>query len=147
MKRNIKLRDLSKKELEQWINRNCSNTSCKKCMFKYAVCAGFNSWLNHKDMFSDKFLNQEIEIEEPDILDKEEKEYLSNVIKPFRNEIAFITKEEGLYYNTEYINIIINIIIENRETTQFITLPSFLKNSAYKKMEIHKLYSLDKLGL
>ena len=149
MKRNIKLRDLTAEQWDDYISK-CLGRSCSDCIFEPVNCRGSEnkkSWFNNKDLYSDKFLDQEVEIEVPDILTKEEKEYLSNVIKPFRNEIAFITKEEGLYYNTEYINIIINIIIENRETTQFITLPSFLKNSAYKKMEIHKLYSLDKLGL
>lgn len=63
-----KLRDLTAEEYEKWREKNCTITfkSCTKCPFKSVVCfpAANNLWLNHKDLYSDKFLNQEIEVKE-----------------------------------------------------------------------------------
>ncbi len=90
MKKKIKLRDMTK---EQWdANRNSlckfkTMQSCDECIFKWVNCLKSSYkelWIYHKDLYSDKFLDQEVEIEIPDILDKEEKEYLSFVIKPFK---------------------------------------------------------------
>ena len=43
----------------------------------------------NKDLYSNKFLNQEIVLE--DTLTKEEKEYLKAVIEPFKDRIQYIT--------------------------------------------------------
>ena len=81
--------------------------------------------------------------EEGDILDleKEEKEYLNNVIKPFKNKIENIEKckfyQDGL---EEFIS----IRIKNNYS---IDLPNFKKNTMYKKMKIGKAYTLEELGL
>ena len=58
-----KLRDLTEEEYIMWKEQNCYN--CTKCMFENVVCS-INSfcWIAHKDLYSDKFLNQEIEVEE-----------------------------------------------------------------------------------
>ena len=71
MKKLIKLRDLTK---EQWdiINQNeCFKiVDCKNCLFDHVNCSysyDEDSWIHHKDSYSDKFLDQEIEIEVPDI--------------------------------------------------------------------------------
>lgn len=61
-----KLMDLTAEEYEKWREKNCTITfkSCTKCPFKSVVCfpAANNLWLNHKEIYSDKFLNQEIEV-------------------------------------------------------------------------------------
>ena len=59
-----KLRDLTPEEWEKWKEKNCGN--CSKCIFNKIACYHpyVNcSWINHKDMYSDKFLEQEIEVE------------------------------------------------------------------------------------
>ena len=57
-----KLRDLTPEEWDKWRRKNCGN--CRKCFFKNVVCNMRDySWVNHKDLYSDKFLNQEIEVE------------------------------------------------------------------------------------
>ena len=85
MKAKIKLRDVSTADFEKWVIKHCGDTSCEECMFKCTICTGFNCWVNHKELFSDTFLNQEIEIEKSDILDEVEKQYLADVIRPIRN--------------------------------------------------------------
>jgi hypothetical protein len=74
-----------------------------------------------------------------DILDSKEREYLSNVIKPFRDRAINIKKFEN-YREKEYITIYIKNDFE-------INLPNFEKNTMYKNMEIDKAYTLEELGL
>ena len=57
-----KLRDLTPEEWDKWKKKNCDNM-CGKCIFDNVYC-GLNVWVNHKDLYSNKFLDQEIEVEE-----------------------------------------------------------------------------------
>lgn len=88
MKREIKLRDLTKEQWDNWVDNNCNlKVECENCPAYRVNCDSSedeNCWINNKDLYSDKFLDQEVEIDIPDILTKEEKEYLSSVIKPFK---------------------------------------------------------------
>ena len=63
-----KLRDLTKDEWDRWKRVDCDKRmSCDDCIFRNVPCgksSSLNSWFNNKDLFSDKFLNQEIEVEE-----------------------------------------------------------------------------------
>lgn len=74
--------------------------------------------------------------EEP-ILDEKEKEYLCNVIRPFRNRVKYIIKEQT--WVGEYITI--KLEYEN------VPLPNFKKNTMYKNMKLDKDYTLEELGL
>ena len=59
-----KLRDLTEKELDKWVNKNCNNTPCDKCIFRNVYCMSDNGcWIHNKDLYSDKFLDQEIEVD------------------------------------------------------------------------------------
>ena len=59
-----KLRDWTMEEYKKWLEKNCKDNICDKCIFKNVVCSNADcSWVNHKDLYSDKFLNQEIEVE------------------------------------------------------------------------------------
>ena len=58
-----KLRDLTKEERYKWEKKNCHNM-CGKCIFDNVYCGCLNVWVNHKDLYSDAFLDQEIEVEE-----------------------------------------------------------------------------------
>lgn len=73
-----------------------------------------------------------------EILDAKEKEYLSNVIRPFRDKVKYITKEDGC--NTEFIH----IKLFDNDTTN---LPYFKQNTMYKNMELSKEYTLAELGI
>lgn len=84
----------------------------------------------------------EIKKKEP-ILDKKEKEYLSAVIKPFRDRVKCIAK----YYEKGYQYISINVIPIGKFYNDLIELPRFKVNTMYKGMIPHKEYSLEELGI
>lgn len=76
-----------------------------------------------------------------EILDEEEKKYLSSVIKPFKNRVEYIIKRLGSCNSTaEYI--VIKVINDD-----YIMLPYFDKRTMYKGMELGKEYTLKELGL
>lgn len=76
-------------------------------------------------------------IVEKEILDEEEKEYLSAVIRPLKNKIEYIVKQGD---NKEYIY----IFFENNE---YMAFPYFKKGTMYKGMKLYKKYTLKELGL
>ena len=78
-----------------------------------------------------------IKIPKP-ILDDKEKEYLSNVIKPFRDKVISISKKSANY--GEFIDILI-------DEAEDIYLPYFKKGTMYKGMETDRRYTLKELGL
>ena len=143
MKKRIKLRDMT---AEQWDNyQNKCTTNCRKCVFGTVNCQDSeykDSWFNNKDLFSDKFLDQEIEIY--DILTKEEKEYLSAVIKPFRDRVIFI-KKTGCTNDKYFIGIEISSKLSSFGK-EMVCLQLF-QNEMYKGMENNKDYTLKDLGL
>lgn len=75
-----------------------------------------------------------------EILDKEEKEYLSSVIKPFKNKIRLIRKTSTLIGSKEYI------VISVKDGSSLI-FPSFKTGTMYKGMKIDKGYTLEELRL
>ena len=79
------------------------------------------------------------EAKEP-ILNEEEKEYLSAVIRPFRKEIASISKFQTWDDSSQYIYI-------EMKDSHIATLPVFPKGTMYKGMKDGKHYSLKELGL
>lgn len=93
--------------------KDCGGRTCKSC----------GKWLAQ-------------EYHEP-ILDNAEHEYLSVVIKPFRDKINYITKCNG---GTKAY-----ICINFEDITMHF--PSFPKNLIYKGMKANKHYTLEELGL
>lgn len=79
--------------------------------------------------------------EEKPILDSTEKKYLSDVIRPFRNDVKSIVKENNYYDNSEYI-----CINYKNEATDTL-LPDFKAGTMYKGMKLNKPYTLEELGL
>ena len=77
------------------------------------------------------------------ILNEKEKEYLSNVIKPFRDRVNYIIKTENSL--GEYITIHSRLYTGWRSDVTL--LPEFEKGTMYKGMEINKRYNLEELGL
>lgn len=83
-----------------------------------------------------------------EILDAEEKKYLSNVIKPFRDRVNLIRKSssklaDDIHYKV--IEISIKSLIPYWKN-EVIVLPAF-KSNLYSDMEIGKEYTLEELGL
>ena len=144
MKIRKKLRDLSVEELEQY----CSENGCASCALRWLSCSqNFEAIREHKDIFNDKFLDQKIEIEMPDILDEKEKEYLGNVIKPFRDIVIKIAKLETITGDAFYICIFIKATVPNALSFAKIELPAFAKDTMYKNMQYGVEYTLEELGL
>ena len=78
------------------------------------------------------------------ILDEKEKEYLSAVIKPFRDRVIYIRKYR--FNQDEYIGMYIKYYAETDEN-EMITLPVFKEGTMYKGMETNRRYTLEELGL
>lgn len=78
------------------------------------------------------------------ILTEKEKEYLSAVIKPFRDRVINITKESE--YCIECIKITLNPL-EVMTVGDIVYLPNFIKWSMYEGMEPDKAYTIDELDL
>lgn len=79
-----------------------------------------------------------------EILTKKEKDYLSAVIKPFRNRIIYIRKDR---LSTQEI---IEICLEHYRDKKYsneIVLPNFERGTMYKGMKIGKKYTVDELGI
>ena len=72
------------------------------------------------------------------ILDEKEKEYLSNVIKPFRDDVKCIIKDSVDY--VEWITICM-------KTCHDMDFPIFGVGTMYKGMEPNKEYTLEELEL
>ena len=76
-----------------------------------------------------------------EVLDETEKRYLSNIIRPFKNQVQYIVKYDNpLRTEKEYLR----IKLINDEEMNF---PDFKKDSMYKGMKEGKKYTLKKLGL
>lgn len=89
-----------------------------------------------------KLLNGEykvVKIPKP-VLDDVEKEYLSTVIKPFRNRIKHFYKYPCANGNCEAIAAI-------TKDCDYLDFPRFKKGSMYKGMELSRKYSLEELGI
>lgn len=84
-----------------------------------------------------KIMNGKAMIIKKSILDEAEREYLSNVIKPFRDEVVYICKI--CYADREWI-----LIKMKKDALSF---PCFEVGTKYKGMEANKLYSLEELEL
>lgn len=152
MKIKKKLKDLTPEEYANWHLKNCYATKCDICPFKSVGCniISRNTWVNNKDLYSDKFLNQEIMIEdeEPDILTDKEKQYLRNVIKPFRNRVKYITKEAEINgYEYIVMDVTNPINVSYYFDTDHIYLPYFYQGTMYNNMVLRKKYTLEELGL
>lgn len=138
----IKLRDMTAEQWDKWYHEDCYHTDCEKCPITGCGCDTSGSkfsWVNNKEMFSDKFLDQELEIE--GILTDEEKEYLENVIKPFRDRVSYIQKGKNVFAKKEYI------VFSIKDESYMLYFPSFEKNKYYKNLEIGKEYTFKDLGL
>ena len=102
----------------------------------------YQDWVN-SGIFND-LLKGDVKIS---ILTEKEKEYLSAVIKPFRDRRVVIKKYE--YPQNEHKNECIQISVEFYDKTggETISLPIFKKGSMYKGLESNKCYTLEDLGL
>ena len=80
-----------------------------------------------------------------EILTDKEKEYLSAVIKPFKNKVDYISKNQTMFYSENYQYISFKYTDDYCEHVSIF--PVFEKGSLYKSMELDKEYTLEELGL
>ena len=80
------------------------------------------------------------------ILDDAEKEYLGNIIKPFRDRVVYIEKIEDDDPEEEYLIVYIEHF-KDKSIWEPSMLPNFEKETMYKGMELGKRYTLEELGL
>lgn len=92
--------------------------------------------------FKDYKIKIEVKKKEP-ILNEKEKEYLSAVIRPFRDRVKNIMKHFSGNY--EFICIFLKHI--EKDFNEDICLPYFKTNTMYKEMIPNKKYTLEELGL
>lgn len=74
------------------------------------------------------------------ILTEKEKEYLSAVIKPFRNRIKYICKNNNEDGDTEFLDV-------QLDDNDFMAFPNFKKGTMYKGMALSERYTIEELGL
>lgn len=74
------------------------------------------------------------------ILDNTEKEYLSNVIKPFKKDVVSIGKIKHIAVDEYYLEIIL-------KRADIMCFPTFKNSNMYKKMKLNKKYTLKELRI
>lgn len=88
-----------------------------------------------------EWLKQEYKEPPKPILTDKEREYLSAVIKPWRDDVAYIKKFRP--QNSKFGEF---IAIGTKDKDE-ATLPYFVIDTIYKGMEVNKEYTLEELGL
>nr|DAE64108.1 MAG TPA: hypothetical protein [Caudoviricetes sp.] len=101
-------------------NRDCNKIECEVCK-QHAM-----EWL--------------LEEYKGPVLEDAEKEYLSAVIKPFREKVKYIEKCGYVYTDKQFIRIKIC-------GDDYMNFPNFKTNAMYKGMELRREYTLEELGL
>lgn len=150
MKKRIKLRDMTEKQFEAWKSENCvwhkKRKNCVGCPFSHVHCgAGCIVWHANKGMYSDKFLNQEVEIDISDILTKAEKEYLEFVLEPYRHSFFNIRIERwNASQPTEAIE-----AVQKSEDGNILLIFSLLitKEMPFDGIDHNHSFTLEDLGL
>ena len=82
------------------------------------------------------------------ILDEIERQYLSSVIKPFKERAVFVRKDchKGLD-GGRYEQIVIRVKNAMPDSFADIELPFFKEGTMYKGIKIYKEYTMKELGL
>ena len=121
-----------------------------KLLDRVNVCSWYDYFNSDDDCVQDckaceeRFVKWLFEDSEKPVLDETERKYLSEVIRPFRNKIATISKlhtyDNINYENNEYIYF-------GMKDRRGYSLPLFKQGTMYKGMQQGKHYTLQELGL
>lgn len=109
--------------------------------YLFAKADGRNEWF--KTNLLEDLLNGAFEIEKP-ILTEKEKEYLSNIIKPFKKERNITITKYDYIGKCEIIRIALRHKYFGYDR---MILPKFAKDTMYKGMKPEKEYTPEELGL
>lgn len=120
----------------KWKNSNKEWENCSN------LCCGIDSFINVLDR---------LEIIKPKhILTTEEKKYLENICKPFKDKVIGIMLDKYEKKNIAYVVIIYTNNIENKENKEdwrSIRLQEFEYGTMYEGMELQESYSLEDLEM
>lgn len=131
------------KEMKDYICKKQKN--CKRCIFNGTHCGLYaNDIAAYRKTLDDEILNKEFKIKDEILLNDKEKEYLRNVIKPFRNRVIYIEKINVISF--QYIKIVVEALSEN-SFCDIICLPKFKTETQYKFLKLDIQYKLEDLGL
>lgn len=117
--------------------------------FKLTAIGLMSSWRNSSKWnmsgLLEDFLTGHYQIskETNSVLDEVEKKYLTNIIKPFRDQVIAIAKRSANY--GEFIDIMIDE--GDLGDCGNIYLPYFKPGKMYEGMKVNREYTLDQLGL
>ena len=121
---------------------NIKGYAYNPCKLTYNRMINKNNVLMYRDFF--ELLAGRLEIEKP-ILNDSEKDYLENVLRPFKDGVTYVEKLKAGDPNYEYIGF--KVASDDPEYFSWCYLPYFREGTMYKNMELDKYYSLDELGL
>lgn len=96
----------------------------------------------------DSMINDNWEIYKDPILDKQEKKYLENFLRPFAKRFDKILIMKNSNKDFSWLEIYFYPFKEDKDYSNFINFPKFKKDKhMYDGMESNKRYTLDELGL
>ena len=134
-----------KEELKHIFNCYRGYSAAINDMIRKKLDKNFNyTGVTYNGYFVDYILDWMAQPYKEPILDKVEKKYLSNIIKPFRNRVEYVTLCSRCI--TFFVRICVKTVSANNGV-EYVDLPRFEVNTMYKNMEINKRYSLEELGL
>lgn len=137
------LTDQKFKEMKDYICKKQKN--CKRCIFNGTHCGLYaNDIAAYRKTLDDEILNKEFKIKDEPLLNNKEKEYLRNVIKPFRDRVFYIEKINDVSF--QHIKIVVDSLNKN-SFCDIICLPRFKTGTQYKFLKLDIQYKLKDLGL
>ena len=87
------------------------------------------------------------DIIKPQILDESERQYLSAVIRPFRDKVTYICKVDFVNFDNPEGCVYQRIVIGLNDNSPEVVLPLFKAGTMYKGMVAGHVYILEDLGL
>ena len=83
-----KIKDLTVEEYEKWFTNNCcAKYNCLNCPFSKTICEPYKTnscWIFNKNLYSNEFLNKEIELDN-EILSNNERKFLQAYINLYND--------------------------------------------------------------
>ena len=148
------VKDMSNTTIQEYLDKLCESFSstkgsiicggleCEQCREKFGIESdGCPTRLIGLDNEAVKKV-MAYQIPKKEILNKEEKEYLEAVLKPFKGKISIICVTSN--FGTSFLKVDIGL---TEDCMDFMVFPNFDEGTMYKGMEIDKRYTPEELGL
>lgn len=152
IKENKKLKDLTYDEYAKFKSYECGYYGkCDNCPFRTGNCESPDSpdsWFNNQEMYSEDFLNQELQVESM-LLTEGDKNYLRLMLDILNGyEIYSISKIVDSFVGKQvaYIRIIFNSHIKDYGE-EMLCSPLFNLNTSFLNLKDNHYYNLEELGL